>query len=302
MDFEILTFNTVKSAVEASRDNEFEIFLVGEHTYDECVKNVNARKIFVLQEDGASQIKEYELVSKYQSMENLVSEILEKYAVDESCGSNIKCGKNKTSLITFYSPEHHTAQSMTALAASQILAEKGYNVLYLNLQGFSGFEELLNLSYDADITDFMYFVLKHSEKLLYKLEGMKRNIRGVDYLPPALDFSDLVEIRAEDWERALDLVMYSGDYTHIVVDLSENCQGFYEILDRSDAVYVLYNDASIYGRAALGHFRNLLEAKERNKIIDKLITYSIPCEVAMQGASPQNLASSEIGAYMRGVI
>lgn len=302
MDFEILTFNTVKAAIDVSEENDFEIFLVGEHTYDECVRNVNARKIFILHEDGASLIKDYEMVSKYQSMESLVSEILEKYAADEKCGSNIKCGKNRTRLITFYSPEHHTAQGMTALAASQILAEKGYNVLYLNLQGFSGFEELLNMNYDADITDFMYFVIKHSEKLLYKLEGMKRNIKGVDYLPPALDFTDLTAINADDWEKALDLVIYSGDYTHIVVDLSENCQGFYEVLDRSDTVYVLYNNYSIYGRASLGHFRHLLGAKDRNNIVDKMITYSIPYEVAMHGVSPQNLASSEIGAYMRGVI
>jgi hypothetical protein len=302
MDFEIRTFGTVKSAIEKSMENGFEILLIGEKTYEDDVKNIRAKKIFILQEDGESAVTEYEMVAKYQSMGNLVANVLEKYASDEKCESNIKCGRNKTSLITFYSPQHHPAQSMSALAMAQLLADKGEKVLYLNLHGFSGFEELINISYDADITDFMYFVLKHSEKLLYKLESMKRSIRGVDYLPPALDFSDLVNIKPEEWKKAIDLVLYSGDYTHIIVDLSENCQGFYEILDKSDKVYILYNDNSMYGQASLGHFMRLLRAKEWNGILDKVTTFSVPYETAMRDISPESLALSEIGVYMRGVI
>jgi hypothetical protein len=302
LDFEILTFSSVKSAIDASFDFEYEIFLVSEGIYSEDVKKVNARKTFILKEDGIKLINEYEMVSKYQSMESLVSEILEKYASDESCGSNIKCGRNRTKIVTFYSPEHHAAQSMTSIAAAQLLADKGSHVLYINLHGFSGFEELLNLNFDADITDFMYFVLKYSDKILYKLEGMKRNIRGVDYLPPALDFEDLVGIEARDWEKVLDLVAFGGDYTHIVVDLSENCQGFYEILDKSDKIYVLYNDNSLYGQASMRHFERLLEAKERDRIIKKLTPYTVPYEVTMNAQPPQNLAACEVGAYMRGVI
>jgi hypothetical protein len=302
MDFEIHTFSTVEGAVDESWENGFEIFLIGEKTYNEEVKNIKAKKIFILKEDETSGVSEYEMVAKYQSMGNLVADILEKYASDEKCESNIKCGKNRTSLITFYSPEHHGAQSMSALAMAQLLADKGNKVLYLNLHGFSGFEELMGISYDADITDFMYFVLKHSEKLLYKLEGMKRSIRGVDYLPPALDFADLVNIKADEWKKALDLVLYSGDYTHIIVDLSENCQGFYEILDRSDNVYILYNDNSTYSQATLNHFKRMLQAKEWDKIIDKMITYSIPYEAIIRCTNPESLLLSEIGAYMRGVI
>jgi hypothetical protein len=299
IDFEILTFDTIKAAADKSHDNIFEILLIGEKTYsdnkDLTPDLIKAKKILILQEDGISHATDYEMIPKYQSMETLVAQILEKYATDEKCKSNIKCGKNPTRLITFYSPEHHGAQSLCALSYSQLLAEKGNKVLYLNLHGFSGFEEIMNITYEADITDFMYFVLRHSEKLLYKLEGMKRNINGVDYLPPALDFSDLVGIKPEEWCKALDLVLYSGDYTDIVLDIDESCQGFYDILDRSDKVYALYNDASMYGKATFSHFKRLLELKEKTHILEKMTAFSISYEVI-------NLSATEIGAYMRGVM
>jgi hypothetical protein len=306
MDFEILTFDTVRAAADKSQENIFEILLIGEKTYSEdkdlIPDLIKAKKIFILQEDGISHDTAFELIPKYQSMETLVAQVLEKYAGDEQCKSNMKCGKNPTRLITFYSPEHHGAQSLCALAYSQLLADRGDKVLYLNLHGFSGFEDIMNISYEADITDFMYFVLKHSEKLLYKLEGMKRNIRGVDYIPPALDFADLVSIKPEEWAKALDLVMYSGDYTDIVIDIDESCQGFYNILDRSDRIYALYNEASIYGRATFSHFKRLLEGKEKTNIQDKMTAVSIPYEAIGSSLQLGNLSASAIGAYMRGVM
>ena len=54
---------------------------------------------------------------------------------------------------------------------------------------------------------------------------MKHTIHGMDYLPPALDYMDLMELDEKDWQNVLDTLLYSGDYTHIVIDLTEVCQG-----------------------------------------------------------------------------
>jgi hypothetical protein len=302
MDFEILTFSSLDMALEQSRMKEFEIFLVGESLYDDRVKEIKAKKILILKEDGLSNIKDYDLIPKYQSVNRMVGQVLENYASDEDCTADMKCGRNNTSLITFYSPEHHNAQSLSALAAAQLLGEMGHHVLYLNLHSFSGFEELMNINHDCDITDFMYFVLKRSEKLLYKLESMKRNIRGVDYLPPSMDYLALANIKSQEWRQAFDLVMYSCEYTHIVVDISENCQGFYEILDRSEKVYILYNKNSKYGQASFNQFNRTLTAKEWNRVLDRMITFSLPYEVVYREIQLQNLVSSEIGSYMRGIM
>ena len=302
VDFEILTFDTVEKAKRAPEEDTFAILLVGEKIYDTDVAKINADKVYILQEDGLSGIAGYSVVAKYQSMERLIMEILDAFAHDNHCGGTGRCGKNRTSLISCYSPERHSGQSIAALALAQTLADRGDKVLYLNLMPFTGFEEILGTRYESDVTDFMYFVLNHSDKLLYKLDSLKRCIRGVDYLPPALDFADLQHISAKDWGRAMDMLLYSSDYTHIVVDLSETCQGFYHIMEQSDSVYVLTDRASAHSRAMLSHYKKLLETKEQTAVLAHLTEFALPPQWREYVSSLENIAATPIGACMKGVL
>jgi len=301
-DFEILIFDSINKVLQASREAPFEILLVGESIYDTNVTKINAAKVYILQEDGLRGITEYSMVAKYQSMESLIAQVLEEFALDDSCSSVGRRGKNKTTLINFYSPGRHKGQSIAALGAAQVLAKEGYQVLYLNLLPFAGFEELLQTSYDADITDFMYFVLKHSDKLLYKLDSLKRCIHGVDYLPPALDYADLLSIKREDWETVLNLLLYSSDYTHIIIDLSETCQGFYDLMENSDQIYLLIDKSNAFDHAMLSHFRKLLQAKEYKKILAHTVEVEIPGNWDESCENFENLAVSPVGIWMKGVL
>ena len=301
-DFEILIFDTINKALEASREVPFEILLVGEGIYDTNVTKISASKVYILQEDGLKGITGYSIVAKYQSMESLITQVLEEFALDDNCSSIGRRGKNQTTLISFYSPDRHKGQSMAALGAAQVLADKGYQVLYLNLMPFTGFEELLQTSYDADVTDFMYFVLNHSDKLLYKLDSLKRCIQGVDYLPPALDYADLLHINRGDWETVINLLLYSSDYTYIVTDLSETCQGFYDLLGSSDRLYLLTDKGNIYSQAMLGHFKKLLQAKEYKKILNHTVEFELPGNWEECCGNFENLASTPVGIRMKGVL
>ena len=46
-DFEILVFDTLSKAVEASLENPFEILLIGEGIYDTDVIKIKASKIYI---------------------------------------------------------------------------------------------------------------------------------------------------------------------------------------------------------------------------------------------------------------
>ncbi len=300
--YEILVFSTVLQAVEASKNESFEIFLIGENTYSAKVKEVSAQKIFILQEDGLSGVTEYSFIAKYQSIEKLINQALDEFATDECCTSLAGCGKNKTKLISFYSPDRHSGQATAALCASELLSDMGNKVLYISMSSFSGFEELLGKKYDSDITDFMYFVLKHSDKLLYKLESIKQVIHNVDYLPPALDYSDLMHISEADWQRVMDLLLYSSDYTHIIIDLSEVCQGFYHILDNSDKVYILTQKGVPRAKAALNQYEKLMKAKEHDRALNKSKIFSLKRDWENYSFDLERLSVSELGIYMKGII
>ena len=301
-DFEILIFDMISKAVEASRESPFEILLVGERIYDSNVTKISASKVYILQEDGLRGITGYSMVAKYQSMECLIAQVLGEFALDDSCSSVGKRGKNQTILLCFYSPDRHKGQSVAALGTAQVLADEGYQVLYLNLMPFTGFEELLQTSYEADVTDFMYFVLNHSDKLLYRLDSLKRCIHGVDYLPPTLDYADLLHINKEEWEIVMNLLLYSSDYTYIVMDLSETCQGFYDLLESSDHIYLLTDPTNLYSQAMMRHFKKLLQAKEYRKILEHCVEFELPLNWEDSCDRFENLVSSPVGIHMKGVI
>lgn len=300
--FEIMIFTAASQAIEVSKDEGFEIFLIGENTYSEKIKEISAQKIFVLQEDGLSQITGYTFIAKYQSVEKLITQVLEEFAADEECVSRARCGKNKTKLLSFYSPGRHCGQSVAALCAAELLSDSGNKVLFLTMSAFSGFEELLGIKYQSDITDFMYFVLQHSDKLLYKLDSIKEVIRNTDYLPPALDYSDLLQISEAEWERVLDLLLYSSDYTHIVIDLTEVCQGFYHILDRSDKIYILSQKDMPNSRAALNQYENLMRAKEHESVLDKSKVFGLINNWEDYTYDLEKLSVSELGIYIKDIV
>lgn len=302
MDFTVLIFDTVTKALEASKEEPFEILLVGEEIYDTNVTKIDAVKVYILQEDGTKGINEYCAMAKYQSVERMIAQVLKEFALDENCTTTNRCSKNKASLISFYAPDRQKGQSAAALCTAELLADQGHRVLYVNLLAFTGFEELMQTDYESDITDFMYFVLNHSDKLTYKLDSLKRCIHGVDYLPPALDYADLLAVSRDEWERFLNLLLHNSDYTWIILDLSEVCQGFYDMLEKSDTIYLLKEEISVYGKAMLSHFKKLLQIKEYHKILEHIIEFTLPSHWEEQCTNLERLASSSIGIRMKEVL
>lgn len=299
--FEIVVFDSVRQAVIASKEEHFEILLVGEGIYDTDVTNIETQKIFILQEDGLAGITGYSVVPKYQSMERLIRQVLDEFALDEECTSVESKGQLSTKLVSFYSPDRHRGQSVAALTAAQLLSDTGRKALYISMQPFSGFEELLGEKYDSDMTDFMYFVLNHSDKLPYKLEGIKRTLYGVDYLPPALDYLDLVHITEEEWKRCLDVLLYSGSYSDVVVDLTECCKGFYYFLERSDAVYFL-SGRDVFSKAMYAQFEQLIKLRELDTVLERGVKFDLPAEWENAAANSGQFSISSLGAYMKGIL
>lgn len=299
--FEVVVFDSVRQAVSESKKEPFGILLVGEGIYDTDVINVAAQKVFILQEDGFAGITGYNTVSKYQSMERLIRQVLDAFALDEKCVSVPNRGQTSAGLVTFYSPDRHKGQSVAALTAAQILADMGHKVLYISMQPFSGFEELLGVKYESDITDFMYFALNHSDKLLYKLEGIKRTIHGVDYLPPAFDYSDLADIAEDEWKQCLDMLLHSGEFSEIVVDLTETCKGFYHFLEKSTEVYFL-SAKDACSKAMYAQFARLMKLKELDTVLGKSITFDLITGWEHSVLNTGQLSVSPLGAQMKGIL
>lgn len=304
--YEIMMFNSISQIKEAisansSGDAAIDILLIGESTCTEELSKLNIQKIFVLQENGLSGITEFNMIPKFQSMDNIIKNALEEFALDCECKSAKRRGCVPTKLITFYSPDRHEGKTAAAVCFCEILAELGSSVLYINLEALTGFRELTSENYDSDVTDFLYFALKHSDKVMYRLEGIKKTLYGVDFLPPANDFMDLMNITESEWDRVFDILLYSSDYMYVVIDLMESVHGFYNILDKSDQCYIPVRDR-IESKAKLAQFKNNLRNREIGSALSNSRVFVLPEEYAANTDITKRLSVMPIGSYMRQIM
>ncbi|MBQ7944805.1 MAG: hypothetical protein IJ326_12170 [Lachnospiraceae bacterium] len=297
-DFHFKSFSSLELAQEYNRENVFEILLLNEQLYEESVENMQVNKLFFLTEEGGRRMTEdNSVIMKYQSAEKLLSSVLDGYAKDECCKSGMPCVTQRTRLITFYSPDVQANQTLAALAAGQILSEKK-KVLYLNLKPFSGLQDMLECHYTSDLSDFIYFALKHSDRLVYKLGAMKQSVEGLDYMPPFANPKDIMQLSEEQWEQIVDALMEFGNYEEIVIEVSDACQGLFKLLNRSDKIYTLYGESklSVAGIAEYRHFYGKEAFIQRTSFITE------PQEWRQKEYDYRSLALGHPGQYMKGIL
>lgn len=298
-DFEILTFSSLKQAAEYSRQQSFAILLVGEHLYEKGLQEIQALQIFILREDGKKAITEYSYIEKYQSMENLIRDILKEYLDDRRPCSLVN--RKKVRVHAFYSPVRKEAQTKAALALGQILTKVDKKVLYLNLQPFVGLEAMLQTSSVSDITDLLYFVGRQDNSLLYRLQSMKQSLGGVDYLAPAADYMDLLKISEQEWIMLLDMLTETSEYSEIILDLSEICQGLYRILERSDNIYSICGITDTE-KSSMNQYKKLLKKRELSDLLEKTKWIELSQECLNRAVNMERLHATQLGEYMKGLM
>lgn len=300
-EFEVLTFAALREAADYSQNEAFAIFLIGESAYEKNLQDIQALQIFILKEDGKKGITEYPYLEKYQSMEMLIRVLLNEYAEHSLMDTPVYQCVRAARVHVFYSPVTPREQTKAALAFGQVLAERNHRVLYLNLQAFSGYRELFSETCTADITDLLYFAGRQENNFGYRIQGMRQTIGGIDYFAQAEDYMDLLPITQEEWQTLLSRLMESGEYSDIIVDLSEICQGLYCFLQSSDCVY------SMCGRTkeeqlAVEQYKRLLEKRQMSSVLKKTKWMELSQEMMARVINVERLTMTPLGVYMKGLI
>lgn len=136
-------------------------------------------------------LDQYPAVYKYQSSEKVIREVMACYGVENGVDTSpALLPKKEMRIIGIYSPAGRTQKTLFALTMGQILA-KERAVLYLNMESYSGFERLLECSYDRGMSDILYYARQENQGIIYKLGGMVQSMQNLDYLPPAASPMDI---------------------------------------------------------------------------------------------------------------
>jgi cellulose biosynthesis protein BcsQ len=205
-------------------------------------------------------------------------------------------------IIGIYSPVGRTQKTSFALTMGQILA-KERAVLYLNMESYSGFERLLECSYDRGMSDILYYARQENQGIIYKLGGMVQSMQNLDYLPPAASPMDIQTAKYEEWKWLFQEIEKNSSYEVLILDLGDGVADLYQILDFCNEIYVpIRND--VISAAKMEQFENLLRRWDCQSVLDKMRKIHVPFHTANRTGKAyfEELVWSELGDYVRQIL
>lgn len=220
---------------------EIELLLVAESAYCKELEELSGIHIMILNESGKVTYPAYQNVDKYQTAENIVREVMgycAEHLAGQTGGAFLRTG---TKLIGLYTPVGRCLQTGFALTLGQLLARKG-RVLYLNLEGYSGFSRMRLLEGGTGLAELIYYAQNVQTRLIYKVESAVRKFGELEYVPPFFSMEDLNAVSGKEWKELLEQLSEKCRYDYILLDLSDHIRGLFEVLKMCTSVYTLVED------------------------------------------------------------
>ncbi len=241
----VYTCTSVEKVKEFQQKKKVHILIIDEKFIADERKEIEAEQICVLTKDTCKDLRQGEKeIYKYQNADVILSEVFETYCEGAKDTILKSVRKKKKRLITVYSPIHRVGKTTFSLALGQELALKE-KTLYLNFEEYAYIASDFGDSKGRNLGDLIYFMCQENGQFLLHLSNAIRKKGNMDYVPPILDCIDLKEVTADEWQRLLQKLLDESVYETILLDMSESVQGLYEILQRSDKIYMPVLEDSI---------------------------------------------------------
>lgn len=173
-------------------------------------------------------------IYKFQSMENILGEIVELEGVKGKAKASIK-SKGKSKIIGVYSPISHELQLPFSMALGQSYRNEG-KVLFLDLEELSIMPDLIGRANSKNLMDLLYEINTNNEKI--NLDEYVKGFMGFDYIEPFLNPNEIGEIDKEAWDSLFSCIE-KCDYDVIVVLFGRAINGFMHFVERLDRLFVL---------------------------------------------------------------
>lgn len=258
--FQAEAFTDVEKLCSYTKEKKPEILLIAESDVDSHVENLKNENMILLSEQKEKE-EGSKCVYKYQSADSIIREVMEYYTGPAIAALQLQ--NRKMSVIGVYSPVSRCAKTLFALTAGQILAENK-SVLYVNMEDYSGFEELFHREYEKNISDFVYGVRCKNAKSLWAIESMTEYLGRLAYLPPVSSPEDIRDIGFAEWLELLSKIRLLGKYEVVILDLGSSIDGLFGILDFCSKVYMPVLDDRI-SRCKIKQFQELMQNRNGEK-------------------------------------
>jgi len=275
--FQVRVFTNMKALEEFCVNHKIEILLLSSETVYEEIDRLAIDKIIVLSEgEILTEHFDYPIVYKYQSCDDIISEIMVNYNADYLETSNYNFNGLNLNIVGVYSPIQRCGRTSFALTLANVLGRNS-QTLYLNFEMFSGLEKRIDSQDHRDLGDLMYYYMQDPESLAANLNMAALQISNMDYIAPMRYGGDLKEVDSKEWVRLIGAIGGLGQYENIVLDLGEGIGDILEILNLCNKIYMPTLSDNI-SKFKLEEFQEFLFKAEFVSILDKIYYLEIISE------------------------
>lgn len=293
-------FTSPELLKEYAAGHSIELLLISAEAMDEEIAGLAIGKIVVLTEDGIVDLKGFPSVNRYQASGNLVQEVMQHYSVGNLALAYTAAKLAATRLIGVYSPIKRCGKTAFALAYAEACA-RGGQVLYVNLEDFSGFRSLFGQEYRTDVSDLLYFYREEKQGMLKKIDEAAKKLHDMYYLPPAMCPSDMKSVQPEEW-REWFLLLLQSRYEVIVVEPGDGVNGVEEILSLCNRIYVPVLEDRI-SEAKLKEYEDCLLLSGWDSLSGRMKRLTVPAHTGgRETGLPEYMESEEMQRFAENVL
>lgn len=298
--FYVRAFTSKEALMEFAKQEAVELVLMSAElseaaAEEELANRQIGKRILLTQGQVPAELEGEPAIYKYQSAETIIREALFYYAEEAQPFLQAALLKKEVRLYGVYSPIHRIGKTTFSLALGCVCARKK-RTLYLNLEPFSGFEEVLSISERPggscarsygqpwNLSDLLYYLKKGKNGFLYKLKSVTQSFGELDFILPVLSSEDLLTVEEAEWEELLEHLVTDAEYECLVIDFSDCIQGLPVLLEKCSKAYMPVLEDSI-SQAKIRQFKDVLERKKCESLRTSLCEIKLPKNWEIQGTN-----------------
>ncbi len=246
--------------------------------------------------------QEVHWIQKYQEVNHIMDKILNLVAKEKSEMAQSDRRPVGKQLYGVYSLEQSANQLPYAVTLGAILAEKE-SVLLVDLQENSGLRELSQMCPEQGLEEMLVMTMNHSLERENVLRCMER-IEGVDFIFPPMNSEVISEMDGQIYQKMLEYIMQKLDYSVVILNLGTRFQGFFELMNLCDEVFLLQPKGRSYSLRE-AEFQKELERRGYFELQERISKVLLPATVGANIGCERLIEKwkwDEMGDYIRAII
>jgi cellulose biosynthesis protein BcsQ len=294
-------FSEEDSIVEYGFQNKIDFLLISENILNEKTAAVKAKKKLVLSESRYPEhLSDIKNIYKYQPAGNIVREVMSSYEAENAVLRNDNRWRDRKKIIGIYTPAGGTRKTTFSLALGQILARQ-MPALYINMESFSGLQDILGLSCRSGLGDLLYYAKQPGADPAAKLPLMTVTVQNLDIVPPVQSPEDLRDISSLEWTEIFSGILSKSAYEVLLLEFGNEIRDIADIIEYCSVLYVPVREDPP-AKAKIEEFEGYIKDKITDTGKIKKIRIPFNTVSALGKDFCENLIWSELGDYTRQLI